>query len=51
MEVLVVLVIWLVCGLAGAGVSHPSKKTPGFLLGLVFGPLGVLVAAIAFKNP
>jgi len=51
MELFIVLMIWLVCGFAGAGVSHQSKKTPGFMLGLVFGPLGVLIAAIAFKNP
>lgn len=51
MEMFIILLVWLVCGFAGAGVSHETKKGFGFVLGLLFGPLGVLIAAIALKNP
>ncbi len=50
--VLFVLVIGLlITGALGSAVSGPSKKRLGFWLGALLGPIGVLIAAIACREP
>ena len=52
MGILIGLILWCgVCGAISMALAHESKKGLGFILGAVFGPFGVLIAAIALKNP
>lgn len=50
MGVLFVLIVWVLCAWAGHAVSAEGKKGLGAIMGLLFGPIGVLVAAIAFSK-
>ncbi|MFF8323296.1 hypothetical protein ACH49M_03310 [Rhodococcus qingshengii] len=53
--VLVVLVaVWLVCGMVAAVIAARKSRSAGgfFVLGFLFGPIGVLVAILAARgNP
>jgi hypothetical protein len=48
----VVLVVWLVCGAIGAVICEEKGRSAlgGLLLGLLFGPLGVIVCAVMSTN-
>lgn len=50
MVVLGVGITLAVCGLFGSLLASDDKKPMGFFLGLFFGPLGVLISAIALKK-
>lgn len=51
MDILMIMFLWLLCGLwAGSinkGKGHPYAT--GFILGILFGPIGVIIAAISGK--
>lgn len=54
MELLVAgAIIWFMCGMIGAAImsarSHSSAT--GFVLGVIFGPLGVLIASVLALQP
>lgn len=46
-QVLEIVAIWFVCAIVGAMIDAGKKNSVygGFLVGLLFGPLGVIVAA------
>lgn len=50
MEIVFVLIVVLICGGLGSAVSHESKKGLGFVLGLLLGPIGVLIAAVGLRK-
>jgi uncharacterized membrane protein YeaQ/YmgE (transglycosylase-associated protein family) len=42
-----ILVIWLLCGLIGALVGQgKGQAVGGFLMGVVLGPIGILITAL-----
>ena len=47
----VFVLVWIVCALLGAIIgSRKGEAGSGFLIGLVFGPLGVLFALLSSGN-
>lgn len=47
----VVLVVAVVCGFIGAAIGEPKRQgAMGFLLGFLFGPLGLLIVAVMQPN-
>lgn len=46
MEIFVIIVILLVCGGLGSAVAPKNKTEAGFVLGLMLGPIGILIAAV-----
>lgn len=47
------VVIWLICGFIAAAIASGKGNSGGaaFLLGVLLGPLGILIAAIRKANP
>lgn len=43
---IIFIIIWGLCGLLGYAVAKEQKKGLGAVLGVAFGPLGVLIAAL-----
>lgn len=50
MDVMFWLIVAAMCAAAGAAVSRDGDKVPGAVLGALLGPLGVIAAAIAFRE-
>lgn len=48
---LLLLFLGLIFGLISTAVSAEKRKGLGFLLGFLLGPLGILIAAIACRQP
>ncbi len=46
MEPIAILLIWILCALIGCTLAGPGQRGNGFVLGLLFGPLGVLIAVV-----
>jgi len=46
------LAIWLLCGIAAAVVASSKKRSKfgWFLMGMIFGPLGILLALVVGKK-
>lgn len=47
---MIFIFVWLICAALGYAVAGSSKKGLGTLLGLLLGPLGVLISAIACRD-
>ncbi len=48
----VLLVVWLLCAIVGMTIGSSKGRTgDGFALGLLFGPLGVLIVAVLSPTP
>lgn len=46
MDPIAILLIWILCALIGCTLAGPGQRGNGFVLGLLFGPLGVLIAVV-----
>jgi hypothetical protein len=46
MDPIVILFVWILCALIGCTLAGPGQRGNGFVLGLLFGPLGVLIAVV-----
>lgn len=46
MDSIAILLIWILCALIGCTLAGPGQRGNGFVLGLLFGPLGVLIAVV-----
>lgn len=48
----VVITVWVICAIIGAAIGHSKGNgTAGFFLGLLLGPLGILIAAVMKPTP
>lgn len=45
-----IVVFWAICGVVAGLVAGP-QRTMGFWLGILFGPIGIIVAAIIGNRP
>jgi len=41
-----VALVWILCGLIGCNLAGPEQRGNGFVVGLLFGPLGVIIAVM-----
>jgi hypothetical protein len=50
---MIYVVIWVLCGLVAAAIYQNKGRSWGaaFLVGLIFGPIGVILAALTPANP
>lgn len=46
MDPIAILFVWILCALIGCLLAGPGQRGNGFVLGLLFGPLGVLIAVV-----
>jgi hypothetical protein len=46
MDPIAILFVWILCALIGSTLAGPGQRGNGFVLGLLFGPLGVLIAVV-----
>ena len=47
MELLIILIVWCgICGGLGYAVAKDDNKGLGAVLGIILGPIGVIVAAV-----
>jgi hypothetical protein len=46
MDPIAILFVWILCALIGCTLAGPGQRGNGFVLGLLFGPLGVLIAVV-----
>jgi hypothetical protein len=44
--VIAILFVWILCALIGYTLAGPGQRGNGFVLGLLFGPIGVLIAVL-----
>ena len=51
-ELMLLVAFWVVCGLAGGSVTRGKGRggAPGYLLGFLLGPLGLLIAVVLPRN-
>jgi len=49
MDILLLLILGLCCGAASYAIASDENKGMGLVLGLILGPIGLLVTAIALK--
>jgi len=40
------LIVWIVCAIIAASLSADDKRVMGAVLGILFGPLGILIAVL-----
>lgn len=46
MDLIVIFFVWILCALVACILAGPGQRGNGFVLGLLFGPLGVLIAVL-----
>ncbi len=47
---MILLLLLIICAALGYAVAGKNKKGLGLILGLILGPLGVLIAAVACRE-